>query len=108
MLFISAEDFFAQVNEMPLIRREEELRLAREMPQNKDARDALIRGYMPMVASAIRRAPKQLHTLKTVYVCLDSLEKGVDGFNFLQDSETFAHHLTWRLRQCIVQCLADR
>ena len=108
MLFVSAEDFFTQAEKTPRLTREEEKRLAQEMAQNAAARDQLIRSYFPMVAACIRRAPQDLHTLRTVYVCLASLEKGVDSFNFLQDGERFSHHLSWRLRQCITRCLADR
>ena len=108
MLFISAEDFFAQASKAPRLTREEERQLAREMGQNAAARERLIKSYYPMVASHIRRAPRELHTLRTVYVCLKSLEEGVDHFNFLQDSETFTHHLSWRMRQCITRCIADR
>lgn len=108
MLFINAEDFFTQASQASPLTREEEKQLAQEMPQNPAARDRLIRGYFPMVAAYIRRLPQTLHTLNTVYVCLHSLEKGVDQFNFLQDSERFSHHLSWRLRQCITQCLVDR
>lgn len=108
MLFISVEDFFTQADKIPRLTREEEKRLAREMAQNPAARDQLIRGYLPMVAACIRHAPQELRTLQTVYVCVASLEKGVDSFNFLQDSETFSHHLSWRLRQCLTRCLAER
>lgn len=108
MLFISAEDFFDQAKNAPQLTREEERRLAQQMPQNAAAREQLIRSYFPMVAGYIRRLPQDLHTLNTVYVFLDSLEKGVDGFNFLQDHEQFSHHLSWRLRQCVTRCIADR
>ena len=108
MLFFSADDFFAQAAKMPRLTREEERRLAQQMPQNTAAREQIIRSYLPMVAGYIRRAPQELHTLHTVYIFLDALEKGVDSFNFLQDSERFSHHLSWRLRQCITRCIADR
>lgn len=108
MLFISAEDFFAYAKKIPRLTHEEEKRLAQEMAQNAAARDQLISSYYPMVAGYIRRAPQELHTLRTVYVCLASLEKGVDSFNFLQNSERFSHHLSWRLRQCITRCIADQ
>lgn len=107
MLFVSAEDFFAQAAKMPRLTREEEKALARKMLHDPAARETLLRSYYPMVAGHIRRGPKQLHTLNTVYVCLASLEQAVDSFNFLQDSETFTHHLSWRLRQCITRCIAD-
>lgn len=108
MLFISAEDFFVQAKAMPRLTREEERLLAQAMPQDPDARERLICSYYPMVAGYIRRLPRKLHTLQTVYICLDSLEKGVDTFNFLQDSESFTHHLSWRLRQCITRCIAEQ
>ena len=108
MLFIRAEDFFAQASEAPRLTREEEKQLAREMGQNPAARERLIKSYYPMVASHIRRAPRDVQTLRTVYVCLESPAEGVDQFDFLQDSETFTHHLSWRMRQCITRCIADR
>lgn len=109
MLFISAEDFFAQAENIPRLTHEEEKRLAQEMAQNTAARDQLIRSYYPMVAAYIRhRVPQELHTLQTVYVFLSSLEKGVDSFHFQQNSERFSHHLSWRLRQCVTRCIAEQ
>ena len=109
MLFISAEDFFGKVKAIPPLTREEERALAaRKDSGDEAARRRLVEGYLPFVAAVIRRAPPTLHTLDTVYVCIHSLEQGVDGFNFAQDSETFAHHLSWRLRQCLTRCIAER
>lgn len=108
MLFICVEDFFAYAKKMSGLTREEERRLAREMPQNKDAREKIMNSYLPMVASCLCRVPEELRTLRTLYACLSTLEKGVDSFDFLQDSEAFSHHLSWRLRQCITRCIADR
>ena len=109
MLFISAEDFLAQAGAMPRLTRAEEKALARRMAAgDKTAREALVRGYLPLVASYIRRFPPEIRTLRTVYTCIASLEQGVDRFNFLQDSDPFTHHLSWRLRQCATRCIADR
>ena len=108
MLFISAEDFLIQAKELPSITQEEERLLAQQMAQDPTARERLIRGYLPFVASYIRRAPKHVQTLRTVYACLETLEKGVDSFHFQQDQEKFSHHLSWRLRQCITRCIAER
>ena len=105
MLFISVEQFFSCAKKVPRLTREEEKQCAREMTQNSDARDRLIHNYLPQVAAAIRRAPQEIQTLQTVYACILTLEKGVDTFNFLQDSETFSHHLSWILRQCVTDCL---
>ena len=109
MLFISAEDFFAQVSGIPRLSRDEEKTLAQRMGSgDRAARESLVRSYLPMVASHIRRAPREIRTLRTVYVCVAALEKSVERFNFLQDSEPFTHHLGWVLRQCITRCIADR
>lgn len=108
MLFISPEDFFAQAAQISRLTREEERLLSQKMPQDPEARDQLLRSYYPMVAGYIRRMPRKLHTLQTVYIFLDSLEKGVDSFNFLQDNESFTHHLSWRLRQCATRCIAEQ
>ncbi len=109
MLFVSVEDFFTQVSQIRRLSREQEKDLARNMAAGDEtARETLVRSYLPMAASYVRRGPKEICTLKTVYACVVAVEKGVDSFNFLQDGETFAHHLSWRLRQCITRCIADR
>lgn len=108
-LFISVDDFFQKVRSVTRLSRADEKDLALKMKDgDAEARQAILNSYLPVVASYIRRSPKELQTLETIYSCVRSLEKGVDGFNFLQDSETFTHHLSWRLRQCITRCLVDR
>ena len=109
MLFISVDDFFQKARDVICLSRNDEKKYALKMKEgDAEARQAIVNNYLPMVASYIRRSPKELQTLETIYSCIRSLEKGVDGFNFLQDSETFTHHLSWRLRQCITRCLVDR
>lgn len=108
MLFLSAADFFEQAAKLPHLTREDEKRLAQQFLEDPNTREQLIRSYYPMVAGKIRRMPQQLQTLKTVYACLDTLEKGVDRFNFSQSQELFSHHLSWRLRQCCTRCIAEQ
>lgn len=109
MLYISADDFFQKVRNITRLSRADEKDFALKMREgDAQARQAIVNSYLPMVASYVRRSPKELQTLETIYSCIQSLEKGVDSFNFLQDSETFVHHLSWRLRQCITRCLVDR
>ena len=109
MLYITAEDFFNTVKDsVPLTREEERALAARKEGGDPVARQRLVEGYLPFVAAVIRRAPAALHTLDTVYACIHSLEQGVDGFDFAQDSETFAHHLSGRLRRCITRQIARR
>ena len=108
MRFITVEDFYEQAAEIPRLTREEEVRCAQAMRDgDTDARARLIEGYLPMVAAHIRRSG-DLQSLALVYSCCDTLEKGVDKFNFLQEGETFSHHLSWRLRQCTTRYIADR
>ncbi len=109
MLFVSVEDFFAQTSHIQRLSREQEKDLARNMAAGDEtARETLVRSYLPMAASYVRRMPKEMQTLHAAYSCVAAVEKGVDSFNFLQDGETFVHHLSWRLRQCITRCIADR
>ena len=109
MLFITVDDFFQKVHSTTRLSRNDEKNYALKMKEgDAEARQAIVNSYLPMVASYIRRSPKELQTLETIYSCVRSLEKGVDSFNFLQESETFTHHLSWRLRQCITRCLVDR
>lgn len=109
MLFVTVDDFFQKVQSTTRLSRNDEKNYALKMKEgDAEARQAIVNSYLPMMASYIRRSPKELQTLETIYSCVRSLEKGIDGFNFLQDSETFSHHLSWRLRQCITRCLVDR
>ncbi len=108
MLFISAEDFLRKVETIPPLTREETTALAAQM-QNGDAaaRDKLVRGHLPFAASFIRRAPRTIRTLSTVYACIVCVETCVDRFDFSQDQVPFVHHLGRALRHCIVRRLIE-
>ncbi len=109
MLFISVEDFFEKALVTVRLTREEEKSLALKMKQgDAEARSSIINSYLPMAASYVKRAPKEVQTLNTVYLLVQSLEKCVDVYNFQNDGDTFAHYLSWRFRQCITRCIADR
>lgn len=109
MLFISADDFLNKVKAISPLTPEEEKALAiQKAAGDAAARDKLVHGYLPFVASYILRAPRYLHTLSTVYACIDCLEKSVDSFDFLQSRERFVRPLGQRLRQCLTRCLAHR
>ena len=109
MLYITVDDFYAKAGEMTRLTRQQERACAAAMATgDADARRRLIQSYLPYVASAIRCAPADIRTLHTVYAAIAALERGADTFNFQQEGETFAHHLSWRLRQCLVRCIADR
>lgn len=109
MIFISVDDFLSKMSTIPRLSRDEEKSLALRMLEgDDDARKKLIYSYLPSAALYVRNAPKNIRTLHTVYTCISAVENAVNRFNFLQDSETFAHHLGWCLRQCITKCIAER
>ena len=109
MYYIFVEDFYKKAQEVKRLTREEEKLCAAAMKAgDQEARMQLIESYYPMVSGCLKRFPKELQTIKSLYTCLQSLEQGVDRFNFHQDSESFTHHLSRRLRQCLTRCIADR
>lgn len=104
MLYISVEDFFQKVSGLHPMSREEEIECARRMLSgDPDARKQLIESYLPMAASHVRRAPAQQQSLSLVMHYVQALEKTVDSFNFLQNSEPFSHRLSWALRQAFTR-----
>lgn len=109
MPYITVEDFLDSVKPTAPLTREQERALVMQTTRgDAAAREALRRAYMPMVAGCVRRAPAEIRTLHTVYAAIATLEKGLDTFDFQQEGETFAHHLSWRLRQCLTRCIAQR
>lgn len=109
MLFVTVEDFLTQVSAIVPLTRDEETALERRMAEgDTDAREALVRGYLPLVAAFVRRAPAAVRTLDTVYAGIAALERAVDGFDFQQTGETFAHRLGWVLRQTVTRQIAER
>lgn len=108
MVYISVDDFCEKVSSFSILNRTEEVECAKQM-KNGDAvaRERLIQSYMPMVAAQIRHVRPDMQRLGLVYYCLQALEKAVDNFDFLQDSETFSHRLSWHLRQAVTRYIAD-
>ena len=102
MVFITVEDFYEKVRSFSAMSREEEMACAIKMKNgDPDAREQLIRSYLPMVAGHIRHQKPQMQTLGLVLYCVQALEKAVDSFDFLQESESFTHRLSWYLRQAV-------
>lgn len=99
MIYISVEDFYQKVSTLSPMSREEERACAKRMQEgDPTARKQLVDSYLPMVAAHVRRCGN-LQSLSLVMHCVQALENSVDRFNFLQDSETFSHRLSWALRQ---------
>ena len=100
MNYISIEDFYKKADSCSNISRQEEIDCAKKMKTGDIvAREKIIQSYTPMVAGHIKHMKPHLQTLGLVLYCMQALEKAVDSFDFLQDSETFSHRLSWHLRQ---------
>ena len=109
MLFVSPEDFYTKTKDLKPLSRTEEKNLAEQMKTgDAEARQAIIEGYLPMVASVCKHQKPQYQSLELIYRCLSALEQAVDRFDFQQDSETFTHHLSWVLRQTTTRYMVDR
>ena len=109
MLYLSAADFLEKTRGIVPLSREEERALAERIKAgDRESREALLAGYLPHVAGHIRRLGKELQTLEIVMRCIRALEKAADGFDFLQDSETFSHRLSWALRQTVTAYTAEK
>ena len=109
MPYITVHDFLEKAASSPRITREEEKECARLMAQgDRAARERIIRHYLPLTASYVRRAPQEHRTLGLVYACLQALEKAADSFDFAQEGETFTHRLSWVLRQTVMHYMVTR
>ena len=109
MIFLSLEDFYEKTAACSRLSREEEIECAKQLSKGApDARECLLRSYLPSVAAHIKRLNPHMQTLRLVLYCCQALEKAVDSFDFLQDSETFSHRLSWYLRQATVTYIAER
>ena len=106
MVFISAEDFFSKVETMAPLTDEEFRELVLRINHgDKAAGRRLVQGFLPFVASFIRRAPRHIQTLHTVYACIAIVKERVDRGDCPQNPRTFAADLGRRLRYGIVRCL---
>ena len=107
MLFVTLEDFYAKADSCRRLTRQEEMECAARMQSGEaDARQQLIDSYLPTLAAHVRRAPRHMQSLTLALYYLQTLEKCVDSFPFRQDGETFAHRLSWGLRQALVRYIA--
>lgn len=107
MLFLSVDDFYQKAEKIVRLSREEEKACAMKMAAGDEAaRAQIICQYLPMIAVRIKHAPQRIRTLHTVYCCLQALEQAVDGFDFMQERESFAHYFSRALRQCVTKCIA--
>ena len=71
------------------------------------ARQKLIEGYLFEVRNIVIHSYTEMQTLELIYRCISELEKMVDYFNFIQDSEPFLHRLSLKLKQVVTGYIAD-
>lgn len=103
MLYISVDDFYKKVSSCEALSRQEEIECAKLMKKgDAAARARIIQNYLPMAAGHIKHVNPNKQTLGLVLCCVREVEKAVDSFDFLQDSEPFSHRLSWQLRQAVV------
>lgn len=109
MIYLNVDDFFEKSETaVRLSREKEKLCAIRKSDGDKTASEEIINSYLHLIAALIKRQPKENQRLHTVYACIEVLEKAVDNFDFLQDREPFAHYLSIRLKQCLINCYLDR
>lgn len=109
MLFIGVEDFYQKAESCRRLTRAEEIQCAKQMLNgDADARRRLMESYMPVVAGHIKRMKPHMQNLAHTLYCLQALEKAADSFDFLHSRETFAHRLSWWLRQATTRYIARR
>ena len=109
MVYISVKDFYEKSGSCYVMNLQEEIECARQMKNgDNDARERLIQSYVPMVARHIKRMQPHMQNLGLVLYCMQALEKAVDSFDFLQDSETFSHRLSWGLRQATTNYIVNK
>lgn len=109
MVFSSIEDFYRQAENCSRLSRQEEIACAKAMKNGDDAaREKLIQSYIPMAAGHVKHLKPDFQTFGCVLYCVQALEKAVDSFDFLQESETFSHRLSWWLREVSVQYIVRK
>ena len=101
---MSVDDFYEKVSLLSGMSRIEEIECAKQMRKGDvGARERLIQSYLPMVAGHIEHIKPQMQNLGLVLYCVQALEQAVDSFDFLQESESFSHRLSWHLRQAVTK-----
>ena len=104
MIYVSVEDFYEKATLCKALTRQEEIECAQKMKNGDSvAREKLIQGYVPMVAAVVKRTKPDMQNLVFVLYCMHALERAVDSFDFMQESERFSHRLSWWLRQTVIK-----
>lgn len=106
MVYVDIQDFFQKAAACKRLSRQEEIDCAIRMKTGEvAARVCIIESYLPIIAGHIKRLPKNFHTLGCALYFQAELEKAIDRFDFLQDSEPFMHRISWISRQAVAKYL---
>lgn len=95
MFFTCWADFLIKISKIKRLSREEEKKYALLMKEgDKEAREIIIRSYLPVIASFVKRIENPPQSLELIYRHICFLEESVDKFDFLQDNYTFVKYLS--------------
>ena len=104
---ITMEQFYALAESCECLTRQEEIECAQKMKDGDlDEKAKMIASYIPMMAGHIKHMKPQFQTIELVSDCMKALEKAVDSYDFIQESETFTHRLSWWLRETSTRYIA--
>ena len=109
MLFVSVEDFYEKARGAKLPSDAEARELGAKMRAGDGAaKEALFAGYLPFIASFVRRhftyGPVSLNF---VYRCTQALEEGLDNFDFSRGGDAFISYLSVKCKQEITKHIAE-
>ena len=102
MLFKTTQEFFDYTKTIKRISRDQEKEYAKKVQEQGDeeAKQMLIKSYLPVVASCIKRYSFEEPSLDMVYRCIGVLEDAVSKCDFQQDN-AFMNTLSFRLRRAM-------
>lgn len=107
MLYTCSNDFFKYATSISRISREEEKELGLKMQEgNEDAKEQLIRSYIPVLAAYLKKYSRD-PSLSLVYCGLDVLADSVKNWNFQIENPTFTRFLGDRVRQMITRYIVN-
>ena len=107
MIYKCADEFFRYAASVKRISREEEKELGLKMKEgDEEAKEALITGYIPVLASYIKRNFRG-PSLELVYRGLVVLSDSVRDFDFQVENPTFSRFLGVRINKMVTRYIAD-
>ena len=109
MVYIDIQDFFHKAAACKRLSRQEEIDCAIRMKAgDSGARECMIQSYLPIIAGHIKRLPGNMQTLGCALYFQTELERAIDRFDFLQNSEPFIHRISWISRQAVTKYLTRK